>query len=138
MKSVNPDIMRKQKLPFRRPARLWTVQYQPNAILPSMTCLTILLRRILCILDLVMTTQFRKDLKRINKRGKDLSLLKDVLQTLREEQALEEKYRDHALTGNYIGFRECHIQPDWLLVYAINKEELILTASRTGSHSDLF
>lgn len=90
------------------------------------------------MLDLVMTTQFRKDLKRINKRGKDLSLLKDVLQTLREEQALEEKYRDHALSGNYIGFRECHIQPDWLLVYAINKEELILTASRTGSHSDLF
>ena len=90
------------------------------------------------MLDLVMTTQFRKDLKRINKRGKDLSLLKDVLQTLREEQALEEKYRDHALTGNYIGFKECHIQPDWLLVYAINKEELILTASRTGSHSDLF
>ncbi|MDD7703030.1 MAG: type II toxin-antitoxin system YafQ family toxin [Lachnospiraceae bacterium] len=90
------------------------------------------------MLDLVMTTQFRKDLKRINKRGKDLSLLKDVLQTLREEQALEEKYHDHALTGNYIGFRECHIQPDWLLVYTINKEELILTASRTGSHSDLF
>ena len=90
------------------------------------------------MLDLVMTTQFRKDLKRINKRGKDLSLLKDVLQTLREEQALEEKYHDHALTGNYIGFRECHIQPDWLLVYAINKEELILTASRTGSHSDLY
>lgn len=58
------------------------------------------------MLDLVMTTQFRKDLKRINKRGKDLSLLKDVLQTLREEQALEEKYHDHALTGNYIGFRE--------------------------------
>ena len=90
------------------------------------------------MLDLVMTTQFRKDLKRINKQVKDLSLLKDVLQTLREEQALEEKYRDHALTGNYIGFRECHVQPDWLLVYAINKEELILTASRTGSHSDLF
>ena len=90
------------------------------------------------MLDLVMTTQFRKDLKRMNKRGKDLSLLKDVLQTLREEQALGEKYHDHALTGNYIGFRECHIQPDWLLVYAINKEELILTASRTGSHSDLF
>lgn len=90
------------------------------------------------MLELGMTTQFRKDLKRINKRGKDLSLLKDVLQMLREEQVLEEKYRDHALTGNYIGFRECHIQPDWLLVYAINEEELILTASRTGSHSDLF
>ena len=98
----------------------------------------LLLQRMLCMLDLVMTTQFRKDLKRIDKRGKDLSLLKDVLQTLREEQALDEKYRDHALTGNYIGFRECHIQPDWLLVYAINKEELILIAARTGSHSDLF
>lgn len=90
------------------------------------------------MLELIMTTQFRKDLKRINKRGKDLSLLKNVLQMLREEQVLEEKYRDHALTGNYIGFRECHIQPDWLLVYAVNEEELILTASRTGSHSDLF
>ena len=83
------------------------------------------------MLDLVMTTQFRKDLKRINKRGKDLSLLKDVLQTLREEQALEEKYHDHALTGNYIGFRECHIQPDWLLVYSELPEKLLLNLSNT-------
>ena len=90
------------------------------------------------MLELVMTNQFKKDLKRVKKRGKDLSILKEVLQMLREEQLLEEKYRDHALTGDYIGFRECHVQPDWLLVYAISKEKLILTASRTGSHSDLF
>ena len=90
------------------------------------------------MLELIMTNQFKKDLKRVKKRGKDLSLLKEVLQLLREEQILEEKYRDHALTGDYIGFRECHVQPDWLFVYAIRKEELILTAARTGSHSDLF
>lgn len=90
------------------------------------------------MLDLVMTNQFKKDLKRVRKRGKDLALLKDVIQTLREEKTLQEKYRDHPLTGNYTGFRECHIQQDWLLVYMVSKEELILTASRTGSHSDLF
>ncbi len=88
--------------------------------------------------DLVTTTQFRKDLKRIRKRGYDLAKLNDVLQTLQKEEPLNEKYRDHALTGDYIGFRECHIEPDWLLVYAINKSQLILTASRTGTHSDLF
>lgn len=90
------------------------------------------------MLELVMTSQFKKDLKRINKWGKDLSLLKQVLQILCEEKELGAKFRDHALTGNYIGFRECHVQPDWLLIYAIDKEDLILTASRTGSHSDLF
>jgi mRNA interferase YafQ len=90
------------------------------------------------MLELVVTNQFKKDLKRIRKQGKDLDLLKDVLQMLLEEQVLDIKYRDHALTGNYIGFRECHIQPDWLLVYMINHDELLLTASRTGSHSDLF
>ena len=57
---------------------------------------------------------------------------------LLEEQILPERYKDHALLGNYTGFRECHILPDWLLIYSINKSELILTASRTGTHSDLF
>lgn len=90
------------------------------------------------MLELAVTNQFKKDLKRIRKQGKDLNLLENVLQLLLEEQVLDIKYRDHALTGNYIGFRECHIQPDWLLVYMINHEELILTASRTGTHSDLF
>ena len=90
------------------------------------------------MLDLIMTGQFKRDLKRIQKRGLELELLKNVIRLLLEEQILDEKYRDHALTGNYRGFRECHIQPDWLLIYAIDHNELILTASRTGSHSDLF
>ena len=90
------------------------------------------------MLDLVTTTQFRKDLKRIRKRGYDLSKLDEVLQVIMKEEALDEKYRDHALTGNYSGFRECHIEPDWLLIYAIDNGQLILTASRTGIHSDLF
>ena len=90
------------------------------------------------MLDLVTTTQFRKDLKRIRKRGCDLSKLDAVLQTLLREEPLDEKYRDHGLTGNYIGFRECHVEPDWLLIYAVDQGKLILTASRTGTHSDLF
>ncbi len=90
------------------------------------------------MLDLVMSSQFKKDLKRIQKRGMDLEILKNVIRMLQEEQVLDEKYRDHALTGNYKGFRECHVQPDWLLIYSVNRGELILTASRTGSHSDLF
>ena len=90
------------------------------------------------MLQLVTTTKFRKDYKRIKKRGYDLSLLENVLDTLLREETLDQKYKDHALTGNYIGFRECHIQSDWLLIYAINASDLILTASRTGTHSDLF
>lgn len=90
------------------------------------------------MLDLVMTSQFRKDLKRIRKRGYKLSKLDIVLKTLQAEQPLHEKYHDHDLTGDYKGFRECHIEPDWLLIYAIDKGKLILTASRTGTHSDLF
>ena len=90
------------------------------------------------MLELVTTTQFRKDLKRLRKRGADMKKLDDILQTLCAEELLSEKYRDHALIGDYIGFRECHVAPNWLLVYAIDKGQLILTASRTGSHSDLF
>ena len=90
------------------------------------------------MLERVTTTQFRKDLKRLRKRGADLSELDDVLKTLQKEEPLAPKYRDHALAGNLVGFRECHIEPDWLLVYAIDQGELILTASRTGTHSDLF
>ena len=90
------------------------------------------------MLDLVTTTQFKKDLKRIRKRGYDLSKLDEILQKLRAEEPLPEKKRDHDLTGDYKGFRECHVEPDWLLVYAVDKERIILTASRTGTHSDLF
>lgn len=90
------------------------------------------------MLELVTTTAFRKDLKLAKKRGYDLSLIEVVLDMLLEEHILPERYKDHALVGNYTGFRECHILPDWLLIYSINKSELILTASRTGTHSDLF
>lgn len=90
------------------------------------------------MLDLKITNQFKKDLKKIKKRGLNISKLDNIISKLRKQEQLEDKYRDHALIGNYIGFRECHIEPDWLLIYAINNEELILTASRTGTHSDLF
>ena len=90
------------------------------------------------MLKLVATAKFRKDYKRIKKRGYDLSLLEDVLGQLLQEKTLEEKYRNHALIGNYIGFQECHIQSDWLLIYAVSESELILTASRTRTHSDLY
>ena len=72
------------------------------------------------MLELVTTNQFKSDLKRIQKRGYNLQKLHNILNTLRSNQTLSPKYRDHALTGNYIGFRECHIEPDWLLVYAID------------------
>ena len=90
------------------------------------------------MLTLKTTAKFRKDYKRMKSQGKDMSLLEDVIDTLLEEKPLEAKHRDHPLSGSYIGFRECHILPDWLLIYAINHGQLILTASRTGTHSDLF
>ncbi len=89
------------------------------------------------MLTLVTTSQFRKDYKRIKKRGYDLSRLEWVIDTLLEEKPLDKQFRDHLLTGNYAGFRECHIQPDWLFIYAVQNDTLILTASRTGTHSDL-
>ena len=90
------------------------------------------------MLHLETTSQFRKDYKLMKKRGLNLRLLEDVLNKLIREEPLETRHRDHALTGNSRGLRECHIQPDWLLIYAIDKGRLILTASRTGSHADLF
>lgn len=90
------------------------------------------------MLNLVTTGIFRKDLKLAKKRGYDLSLLETVLNTSLAEEPLEKHYRDHALSGKYLGFRECHILPGWLLIYAVDKSQLILTATRTGTHSDLF
>lgn len=90
------------------------------------------------MLDLVTTAQFRKDLKRLRKRGAYIRKLDGALKILCAEKPLPERYRDHALVGDYIGFRECHISPDWLLIYAVDKGKLILIASRTGSHADLF
>lgn len=82
------------------------------------------------------TSQFKKDVKRLQKRGKDASLLKEIILLLASNQSLETKYRDHALIGNYSGMRECHIGPDWLLIYQVTDADLILI--RTGSHADLF
>ena len=81
---------------------------------------------------------FKRDYKRIVKRGYDTRLLEEVIEMLAEQKPLPEKFRDHDLTGNYKGCRECHILPDWLLVYEVNNDELILYLIRTGSHSDLF
>jgi len=90
------------------------------------------------VLSLHTTGQYRKDEKLARKRGLDISLLDAVIQTLLEEKSLDPKHKDHPLVGNYAGFRECHIQPNWLLIYAVDKGKLILTASRTGTHTDLF
>jgi len=90
------------------------------------------------MLSLKTTSKYRKDRKRAIKSGLPMHLLDEVLQTLIEEKSLDLKYNDHALKGDYLGLRECHIRPDWLLIYAIDKGDLILTATRTGSHSELF
>jgi mRNA interferase YafQ len=90
------------------------------------------------MLTLNPTSQYRKDRKRLIKQGLQMELLDDVLKTLADEKPLALKHNDHALTGNYTGQRECHIKPDWLLIYAVDKGRLILTATRTGSHSELF
>jgi len=90
------------------------------------------------MLTLHTTNQFRKDEKLARKRGLNVALLKSVIQTLLEEKSLAQKHKDHPLVENYIGFRECHILPNWLLIYAVDKGRLILTTSRTGTHTDLF
>lgn len=84
------------------------------------------------------TTQFKKDYKLAQKRHLNISLLKEVVKTLANGEALDEKYRDHALSGNWRGHRECHITPDWLLIYRYDDDVLVLTLTRTGTHSDLF
>lgn len=84
------------------------------------------------------TSQFKKDLKLMKKRGNDLTLLEEVLNLLADGKPLAEKYRNHTLTGNFGGCSECHIKPDWLLVYEYDEEILYLYLLRTGSHSDLF
>ena len=83
-------------------------------------------------------TMFKKDFKRIKKRGYDISRLEKIVELLANEVPLPEQFKDHNLSGNYNGFRACHIAPDWLLIYQVNNNELVLVLSRTGSHSDLF
>lgn len=92
------------------------------------------------MLKAAFTGQFKRDYKLAIKRGCDPNELQEVITLLCDEQPLPQKYRDHALTNsrNYIDMRECHIEPDWLLIYKVYKETLILQLIRTGSHSDLF
>ena len=82
------------------------------------------------------TSQFKRDYKLAMKRGRNLALLEEIVTHLALGEELPEKNRDHALTGNWVGHRECHIQPDWLLIYRISEDKLILILVATGSHSD--
>lgn len=88
--------------------------------------------------EIVWTTQFKKDYKLALKRHLDIELLDNVIRILSRGETLPERNKDHALTGEWVGHRECHILPDWLLVYRIEDDVLVLTLSRTGTHSDLF
>lgn len=88
--------------------------------------------------DIVWTTQFKKDYKLALKRRLDIALLDDIIRALSRGDTLPEKNKDHPLSGNWTGHRECHILPDWLLVYRIDDDILVLTLVRTGTHSDLF
>ncbi|MEZ3479914.1 MAG: type II toxin-antitoxin system YafQ family toxin [Lachnospiraceae bacterium] len=84
------------------------------------------------------TSRFVKDLKRVQKRGYDISLLADVIKKLADGEELPQKNKDHALVGDFDGCRECHITPDWLLIYEMDHESIVLYLTRTGTHSDLF
>ena len=84
------------------------------------------------------TSQFRKDYKLAKKRGMNMNLLNDIIKKLANGEKLPEKNYDHLLSGNWAGHRECHIQPDWLLLYYHKDDVLVLTLARTGTHSDLF
>jgi len=82
------------------------------------------------------TSQFKRDVKRMQRQGRELENLKRILETLVKGEPLAAKYQDHVLVGQYKGTRECHIEPDWLLIYELTETEIVLI--RTGSHSDLF
>ena len=90
------------------------------------------------MLKIVASNQFKKDLKLAVKRGLQINKLKKVIDTLARQEKLDRKYQDHELSGNYRGFRDCHIEPNWLLVYRTDMEVLELYLFRTGSHADLF
>lgn len=84
------------------------------------------------------SARFKRDMKLVKRRGYDQKLITEVIRVLASGGTLDEKHRDHSLRGDYAGFRECHITPDWLLIYQIKDKELLLLLSRTGTHSDLF
>jgi mRNA interferase YafQ len=87
-------------------------------------------------MNLAQTKQFKKDVKRMRKRGKDLEKIKAVIDLLVAGEPLPPKNRDHKLGGDWIGRRDCHVEPDWILIYKLTEDELLL--ERTGTHSDLF
>lgn len=88
--------------------------------------------------DIIWTSKFKKDYKLAMKRNLNIDLLDNAIRILASGQALPESYNDHSLSGNWQGYRECHIQPDWLLIYCIENNDLVLVLTRTGTHSDLF
>jgi mRNA interferase YafQ len=88
--------------------------------------------------NILRTSQFKKDYKLSKIRGLNMNLLLDVIQMLADGEMLPESFKDHQLAGGYKGYRECHIQPNWLLIYKKTERDLVLTLTRTGSHSDLF
>ena len=88
--------------------------------------------------NIIPTTKFKKDLKKASKRNLKIEKLEKVIDIIANGEMLSEKYRDHELNGNYSGCRECHIEPDWLLIYEIHNDKLFLILTRTGTHSDLF
>lgn len=90
------------------------------------------------MLTIKYESTFKKDFKRIVRRGYNIKLLENVIEMLAQGETLPEKYRDHNLIGDYKDCRECHITPDWLLIYKVDGNELILYLTRTGTHSDLF
>ena len=87
--------------------------------------------------DVVISSKFKRDLKLMRRRGYDIGKMSKVIKLLADGEVLPKAYKDHALTGNWSGYRECHITPDWLLIYKIEADILVLLLTRTGSHSDL-
>lgn len=92
------------------------------------------------MLEIELATQFKRDLKKLVKQRKNKVLLNSIIEQLQNEESLDPKHKDHNLSGNWNGYRECHITPDWLLIYKVIKDDCVqlLRLSRTGSHSDLF
>lgn len=90
------------------------------------------------MLILKQRKSFKKDAKKVKSSGKDLLKLKEVVESLINKEPLDPKYNDHSLFGNYTGFRECHIEPDWLLIYYVDYKSNVLILAKTGAHADLF
>ena len=88
--------------------------------------------------EVKFTSRFKKDYKLLQKRGFDMSKLLDVIDLLREDIELPPQYKDHPLKGNFVGHRDCHIEPDWVLIYFKNESALVLSMTRTGTHGDVF